>query len=76
LVSQWLISTPFMEDLSHKSNQAYPVIITPTGLIMRAHQLHPQVLKPGRVESGAFRSTPAPHMIGTEAHNAARISSF
>lgn len=30
----------------------------------QARRLHPQVLKPGRAESGAFRSAPAPHTTG------------
>lgn len=35
----------------------------PSSLTARASLLHPQVLRPGRAESGAFRSTPALHMI-------------
>lgn len=48
--------------------QKCPTIITHTSS-------HPRVLRPGRAESGAFRSTPAPHMIGAEASSVVRIFS-
>ena len=42
-----------------QSCQRYQVIITSALVSL----LHPQVLRPGRAECGAFRSTPALHMI-------------
>lgn len=36
------------------------------------HLFHPQVLGPGRAESGAFRSTPALYMIGAKACSVVR----
>ncbi len=50
-------------------------IITHSAPAARAHLLHPQVLRPGRAASGAFRSTPALHMIGANACSALRICS-
>lgn len=35
--------------------------------------IHPQVLGPGRAESGAFRSTPALYMIGAKACSVVKI---
>lgn len=44
-----------------------------SSLAARADLFHPQVLGPGRAESGAFRSTPALHMIGAKACSVASI---
>lgn len=40
--------------------------------LTQAHLLHPQVLGPGRAESGASRSTPALYMIGAKACSVVR----
>lgn len=56
------------------ARDARPSSLTQT-LAARAHLLHPQVLRPGRAESGAFRSTPALHMIGAKACSVVSIFS-